>query len=402
MKKFFLLIAAVSISIGAMSQKGKVTSALSYIDQGILDKAKESIDAALVNESSMNWFNTYFAKGKLCQATYKSDNPKFRAYYPDPLAEAYSSYEKAIELDTKGTVKKKIITNMIYNSLAVDLYAQGSTRFEAKDFSGALKSFETQITITEGNNYVGPVDTGMYYNAGLAATNAGKHVEAIKYFEKCAEMKYQGITPYFQIYSSYMELGDTVKAESILTGLSSKFPDNKDITRNLIDLYIKSNKHDEALKYIKVAKETDPNDYSLFYAAGIIYLNQAEKATLSDLKSELYDKSIVELTKSIELKSDLFETQYGLGAAYINKAADMFLKANDIMDAKKYSDAIDQANAVYAKALPYMEKAYELKPDDFYTMKYLQELYYRLKAKDPSLTPKYETIKAKLDALEKK
>ena len=391
MKKFFLLIAAVSISIGAMSQKGKVTSALSYIDQGILDKAKESIDAALVNESSMNWFNTYFAKGKLCQATYKSDNPKFRAYYPDPLAEAYSSYEKAIELDTKGTVKKKIITNMIYNSLAVDLYAQGSTRFEAKDFSGALKSFETQITITEGNNYVGPVDTGMYYNAGLAATNAGKHVEAIKYFEKCAEMKYQGITPYFQIYSSYMLLGDTVKAESILTGLSSKFPDNKDITLNLIDLYIKSNKHDEALKYIKVAKETDSNNYSLFYAAGIIYLNQNK-----------YDEAITELTKSVELKADLFETQYGLGAAYINKAADMFLKANDIMDVKKYTEATDQANIVYAKALPYMEKAYELKPDDYYAMKYLQELYYRLKAKDPSLTPKYEAIKAKLDALEKK
>ena len=391
MKKFFLLIAAVSISIGAMSQKGKVTSALSYIDQGILDKAKESIDAALVNESSMNWFNTYFAKGKLCQATYKSDNPKFRAYYPDPLAEAYSSYEKAIELDTKGTVKKKIITNMIYNSLAVDLYAQGSTRFEAQDFSGALKSFETQITITEGNNYVGPVDTGMYYNAGLAATNAGKHVEAIKYFEKCAEMKYQGITPYFQIYSSYMLLGDTVKAESILTGLSSKFPDNKDITLNLIDLYIKSNKHDEALKYIKVAKETDSNNYSLFYAAGIIYLNQNK-----------YDEAITELTKSVELKADLFETQYGLGAAYINKAADMFLKANDIMDVKKYTEATDLANIVYAKALPYMEKAYELKPDDYYAMKYLQELYYRLKAKDPSLTPKYESIKAKLDALDKK
>ena len=47
MKKFFLLIAAVSISFGAMAQKGKVTSALSYIDQGTLDKAKEAIDQAL-------------------------------------------------------------------------------------------------------------------------------------------------------------------------------------------------------------------------------------------------------------------------------------------------------------------------------------------------------------------
>ena len=391
MKKFFLLIAAVSISIGAMSQKGKVTSALSYIDQGILDKAKESIDAALVNESSMNWFNTYFAKGKLCQATFESENPKFKAFYPDPLAEAYASYEKAMELDPKGSVKKKIITGSIYNSLAVNLYAQGSSRFEAKDYEGALKSFETQIAITEGNNYVGSVDTGMYYNAGLAAVNSAKYNEAIKYFEKCAEMKYLGITPYFQIYESYMGLKDTVKAESILTGLNSKFPDDKNITLQLIDLYIKSNKHEEALKYIKVAKETDPNNYSLFFAAGIIFLNQSR-----------YDEAITELTRSVELKSDLFDTQYGLGAAYINKAADMFLKANDIIDVKKYTEVIDLANAVYTKALPYMEKAYELKPDDFYAMKSLQELYYRLKAKDASLTPKYDAIKVKLDAIEKK
>ena len=128
MKKFFLLIAAISISFAAMSQKGKVTSALSYIDQGLLDKAKDAIDQALVDEKSKDWFNTYFVKGKLCQACYESDNPKFKAFYPDPLAEAYASYEKAISLDPKGSVKKKIITNMVYNSLAVNLYAQGKCK----------------------------------------------------------------------------------------------------------------------------------------------------------------------------------------------------------------------------------------------------------------------------------
>jgi hypothetical protein len=72
------------------------------------------------------------------------------------------------------------------------------------------------------------------------------------------------------------------------------------------------------------------------------------------------------------------------------------------MDVKKYSEAIDVANTVYAKALPYMEKAHELKPDDIYAMRSLQELYYRLKAKDASLGPKYDAIKAKLDAVDKK
>ena len=185
---------------------------------------------------------------------------------------------------------------------------------------------------------------------------------------------------------TYLAMGDTAKAETMLTGLQEKFPEDKNVTLNLIDLYIKSGKNEEAQKYIKDAKESDPDNFSLYFASGIIYLNENK-----------YDEAIPELQKSIDLKGDVYDTQYGLGAAYINKAAEMFKKANDIMDVKQYSAAIDEANAVYAKALPYMEKAYELKPDDVYAMRSLQELYYRLKQTD-----KYAAIKAKLDAIDKK
>jgi tetratricopeptide (TPR) repeat protein len=391
MKKFFLLIAAVSISLGMMAQKGKVTSALSFIDQGALDKAKESLDQAMTDEKSKGWFNTYFAKGRLAQAVYEADNPKYSSYFQDPLGEAYTAYEKAMELDTKGGIKKRIITGMIYNSLALDLYSQGSKQFEANDYSGALKSFETQIEITESDKYAGIVDTGMYYNAGLAAINSKEFNKAIAFFEKCAEMKYMGITPHFQIYECMLGQGDTVKAEAYLLDLPDKFPGDNTITLQLIDLYLKSNRFDEALKYIKVAKENDPDNFSLYFATGIMYLNQLK-----------YDDAIAELTRSIEIKPDLSESQYGLGAAYINKAADMIKAANDIMDVKEYSKAIDVANAVYAKALPYMEKAHELNPDDIYTMRSLQELYYRLRQKDPSLNAKYEEIRVKINAAEQK
>lgn len=384
MKKLFLLLAVISISFGALAQKGKVTSALSFIDQGTLDKAKEAIDQALVNEKTMNWYNTYFAKGKLCQAVFKSDNPKFKEFYTDPLGEAYAAYEKAMALDTKGSTKKRIITNMIYNALALDLYTQGGNQFEAKDYAGALKSFETQIAITESDKYVGVTDTGMYYNAGLAAMNSKKFPEAIKYFEKCAEMKYLAVTPYFQISQCYLESGDTLKAEKVLTDLPGKFPGDKNVTLQLIDLYIKAGKNDEALKYLQVAKADDPENYSLYFAEGIIFLNQ-----------EKFDQSITDLTKSTELKSDFYESQYGLGAAYINKASAMFLKANDIMDVNKYNQAVEEAMGVFSKALPYMEKANQLKPDDVFALRGLKELYYRLK-----MTDKYNEVKAKLDKIE--
>jgi tetratricopeptide (TPR) repeat protein len=386
MKKVFLLLAVICISTGAFAQKGKVTSAMTFIEQGTLDKAKEALDQAMTDPKSMDWFNTFFAKGKLCQAVYKSDNPTFKAFYADPLGEAYAAYEKAMQLDSKGGIKKRIITGMVYNSLALDLYSQGGSQFDAKDFAGALKSFETQIKITESDKYVGITDTGMYYNAGLAAANAGKHQEAIKYFEKCAEMKYLGINPYFQISQSYLETGDTLKAEELLKSLPDKFPGDKSVTLQLIDLYIKAGKNEEALKNLAIAKADDPGNYSLYFAEGIIYLN-----------ANKYDEAITDLAKSVELKSDLYDSQYGLGAAYINKASDMFVKANDIMDVNKYNTAIEGAMAVFAKALPFMEKANELKPNDVYAMRSLKELYYRLK-----MTDKYNEIKARLDALEQK
>jgi tetratricopeptide (TPR) repeat protein len=280
---------------------------------------------------------------------------------------------------------------MVYNSLALDLYAQGSKKFEAKDFEGALNSFATQIEITESDKYAGAIDTGMYYNAGLAAINSKKYQDAVKYFQTCAEMKYLGITPHIQIYESLMGLGDTIKAEAYLLDLPNKFPGDNQVTLQLIDFYLKADKPDQAQKYIEIAKAADPNNYSLYFAAGIMNLNQNK-----------FDEAITELTKSIEIKNDLYDTQYGLGAAYINKAADMFLKANDIMDVNKYTIAIEEANTVYAKALPYMERALELKPDDPYTLRSLQELYYRLKQKDPALNAKYEEVRAKVSALEQK
>jgi tetratricopeptide (TPR) repeat protein len=386
MKKVFLLLAAVCISLGAFSQKGKVTAALSYIDQQKLDKAKESLDQAFTDAKTKDWANTYYAKGKLCQAIFAADNPTYNAYYADPLAEAYEAYEKSMELDPKGGTKKKILTGLVYNTLCNSLYGQGSKRFEDKDYEGALKSFTTEIKISEGPNYAGGIDTGMYYNAGLAAINASKYSEAVNYFQKCTELKYLGITPYYQIYQCYMNLGDTTKAETYLLDLPNKFPGDNSITLQLIDLYIKSGKYDEAFKYIKVAKEKDPSNYSLYFAAGIIYLNKNN-----------YDEAIPELSKAIELKSDVYDLQYAMGVCYINKAAAMFVKANDIMDVNKYTAAIDEANLVYAKALPYMEKALELKPDDNYAMRSLKELYYRLK-----MTDKYNAIKAKLDVMDQK
>jgi tetratricopeptide (TPR) repeat protein len=386
MKKFFLLVLAICISIGAGAQMTKVTSAISFIDQGALDKAKEAIDQALLNEKSMTNPKTFAAKGKLCQAVFNSENPKFKALYTNPLEEAYAAYEKAVELDPKGSMKKQFSLNQTYLLLGNDFIMQGGQKYEAKDYEGAMKSFEFNIKVASSDIYIGAVDSAVFFNAALSAYNGKMYDKAIPYFKKCTEMKYEGITSYLLEFQSYMFINDTLNAEGTLQRAFKIYPENQDIILQLVDFYMKNNKLQDAFSYLNLAKGKDPNNSSLYWAEGVLYMKQ-----------EKYNEAIASLTKSVELKGDLFDTQFNLGVCYYNKAVEMLLKANDIMDVTKYNAAKAEADAVFIQAIPFFDRAISLKPDDIYALKTLKELYYRLKTVKPEYEVKYNEIIKKLE-----
>jgi tetratricopeptide (TPR) repeat protein len=386
MKKFFSLLLAISISLGAFSQMGKVTSAQSFIDQGLLDKAKEALDQALVNEKSKDNPKTYYTKGKLCQECFRSENPKFKALYTNPLDTAYAAYEKALKLDPKGNIEKQLKLNSIYLSLGNDYINQGVKSFEAKEYESALASFENNIKVASSPMYVGAIDTGIYFNAGLAAYNAKLYEKAIPHFQKCAELKYEGTTPWFLLYNSYINVKDNTNAEVTLKKMFELYPDDKDVIMQLVDYYINNNRPQDAHSYIDIAKTKNPSDHSLWWAEGVIYMRE-----------DKYDNAIASLSKSIELKGDQYDTQFNMGVCYYNKAVEMFQKANEIMDVTKYNAAVAEANQVFIKAIPYFEKANTLKPDDVDALKNLKELYFRLRTVNPDYEAKYNAIMKKLE-----
>jgi tetratricopeptide (TPR) repeat protein len=378
MKKFFVLIITICISLGVRAQLGKATS---YLEQGILDKAKEAVDVALANPKSANNAKVWAAKGKLCQEVFKSENPKFKSLYANPLDEAYAAYQKALELDPKGSLKKQFSINSTYLTLGNDFINQGVKKFESKDYEGSLKAFESNIKVASSDVYIGVVDTGVYFNAGLAAYNAKLYARAVPYFKKCIEMKYEKATPYFYAYQSYLSLTDTITGEGILKDAFKVYPENQDVLLQLVDHYMRCNRIPEAFSYINLAKSKDPNNSSLLWAEGVLYMKQ-----------DKYNDAIASLTKSVEIKPDLFDTQFNLGVCYYNKAVEMLTKANEIMDATKYNAAVNEANAVFVSAIPFFEKARSLKPDDVDTLKNLKELYFRLRVAKPEYQTKYDEI----------
>lgn len=381
MKRFFLSLLISVFVLGGFAQKGKVNSALSLIDAKNLTKAKEAIDAAIVHDKTVDYPKTYYVQGRLAQASYEAKDQNLNLY-TDPLMVAYESYLKAMKLDEKSQIDKLIIIQ--FPILSNDFLEWAISEFEAENYEKALSAFETLIEIQASDKYMGAVDTAVVFNAGLTAYNAKDYEKALMYYDQCIEMDYEGGTPYLRKYLTYSDMGDLENAEETLVEAFQKYPEDDQVLLQLIDFYLINEMDDAAFAYISKAKEKDNANFSLYWAEGVLYMKQ-----------DKYDEAIVALNKSIELKPDLFDTQFNMGVCYYNKASSMFDAANDIMDNAKYNAAVDEAMLVFEQALPYMERANELKPDDKATLTSLRELYYRLKMMD-----KYEEVKARITELE--
>lgn len=382
MKKIILTVLFVAVSLCGFSQKGKVNSALSAIQSGDLSKAKADVEAAIANEKSASWGNTYVALGELYQAQYAAGESSSS----DLLEQAYDAYKKALSLDVKDAAQKKMKSLSSLSTLVYNYGMRGVERYGEGDYAAAMADFGRQVELLESAAFSGVMDTSVYYNAGLAALNNKSFNEAVNYFQKCIDLNFGGIDPHVQLAECYSGLGQSAKAEEYLLDLPSKFP-NEDVTLRLANMYINSKNNPKAIEYLDKAIQQDPSNYLLYNALGSIYLTE-----------EKFNEAISNLEKARQLNSENFNTNYNLGIAFINYGGYFSNVANELDDIAAYNKAVEDANAQYFKAIPCLEKALTFEEDNIDVMNFLKELYFRLRQEDASLVAKYNEINAKINS----
>jgi len=88
-----------------------------------------------------------------------------------------------------------------------------------------------------------------------------------------------------------------------------------------------------------------------------------------------YDKAESAYKKSIEIDDAYFDAYFNIGVLYNNRAAFVYEKIKDIKSDTEYAKAKKDADQVYLAAVPYFEKAHELRPDDVQVIQQLVKLY---------------------------
>ncbi len=378
MKKITFLLLAVIISVAASAQKGKITAAETFIREGAFDKAKEAIEAAIADPKSSGLAKTYYVKGKLCQAAYDSGDPKFVGLYPDQLMEAYKNYQKAAQIDPKmkNTIIKDNTMALLGNSLLNDAIA----KFNAKDFVGAMKSFDDNVKVSADEMYVGVVDTLVIFNAGLAAYNAEMYPKAIEYFRTCIASGTEDTKPYIFISDSYLKMKDTLNAEKALLEGVNAYPDTLDVILQATQFFLDTDQSEKAFTYVRKAMEKDPKNYILPLVEGSLYM-----------KTNNYPKALESMQKSLDMNSKQFESNYNMGLCYVSLANEMLTEANLISDNKEYELAKEKAFDEMKKAIPYFLEAEKANPTSVATLEFLREIYLKVK-----MMPEFEAYKQKV------
>jgi len=382
-----------------------VQNAFNYHNQGKLDKAKISIDKAILNPKAVNNAKTWFYRGNIYIDICRSQDTAYKNLDTDALTKAYEAYLKATELDTKNEYKIDILQRMIlvaesYFNDGANKYNLGMTALSNSDsilakkhFQVSVNSFENAFKIYESG---GRTDTATIYYISIAAELGQDFPKAKGTLLQLIEMQY----PEPAIYTSmanilYKQDKDVEKSLFYFSEGRQKFPDNLNILLNETNVFLAEGMTEKALDNLQLAAKFDESNPTIFFAIGAKYNEIVDDTTRTmEMREEAFTKASAAYKKSIELKPEYFDPNYNMGALYVNKAASLIEIANNLpLTAQtEYDKLKQQANDYLQNSLPYLEKAYELQPTDRSTLVSLKEIYTRLNMLD-----KLKEINAKLE-----
>ncbi|MFC2097784.1 tetratricopeptide repeat protein [Bacteroidota bacterium] len=381
MKKVIISISFLIMASGLLAQKNEVQNAINYIGSARFDlaKAKESIDKATDHPSTSNYYKTWYYRGKVYLTIFESRKEEEKKLDENALEKSHEAYLKYLQIDTK----KRKIDDTIKElwRVANHYFNRGSDEFNAgveaaknnneaeviANYAKAVTSFENSTAIYQLPQYE-LLDTLLVYRTGLAALRGKQYDKAMKYFNQCIDFNYGGEDVFLGISDIYMAKGDTIKAIETLERGIKVYPDNNlGILANLIDFYVQSGKSVEALNYINLAIEKNPNHNVLFHIKGKLFDDLGE-----------FDKAVEAYSKAIEIKPDYSDSNYNLAIMYFNKGADIFNESNSVTDNDKYNEMQDLGKEYYTKSLPYFETCHKIEPTDAAILDLLKRITYRL------------------------
>lgn len=405
MKRLLLTVAlCVAASSASFAQKKAVKEAqgIAKGDKADFTEARALIKGALENPETKDDAQAWYVAGFIEDQQFSAERTKqILGQQPnepvmyEALGAILPYFKKAYELDQlpneKGKIKPKYSKDIksILGADHVYYFNGGAYYFDQKDYKKAYDFFNQYVEISELPMFEGTQTaekdstfmTVQFY-AAVAATQLQDSPIAIKALERAKSSDFRLNDVYQYLSYEYKQAGDSVNYVKTLEEGYAKFPNEEFFLMSLIDAYIQSSQNEKAISYLNTAIAQKPSDSQLYHALGIVY-----ETGIKD-----YAKAEETFKKALEVNPESVESMSALGRIYYNQAVNKQGEANMINDSKKYQEELTIAKDLFKQALPYFQKAHEMKPSESEYMVALRGIYYNL-----NMGPELEAIEAEMN-----
>ncbi len=326
------------------------------------------------------WVTIYISNGQVVAWNQKS-------VVAEGLYEgAIESLKKALEIDPKTASKVKNELDKIAN-----FYKQeGNVNYDGGNYRKAADAYVKGYEAMEIPAYGAPADASLLYNAGYllvvdANENPASFAEAEQVLRKAVVANYddgEGNLYYYLFHSCY---GQAIKSEgdqkaallqaakAALTEGIEKYPTNENIIGAFLGLYMSEpsvGNPAELIDMIKAAIERDPQSVEMW-----------SSLALANYQMKDFDAAIEAGAQAAALAPDTFDSNYRQGIFWAAKGDAM----NEEINKKTYTrqseyDAdLAKVNDAYRGAVPWLEKAHQIMPENRGVVETLKTIFFRLR-----------------------
>ena len=382
MKKAIFTALLVAITSIALAQSHNITSAAILLQQYNSEKdisvqalkikeAKDFIDQAFVNESTSNDPKMWNYRAPI----YLQIALKEPSLDEDAILKATEAHIKSLQKDEKGrvivrkwTTEEDILAGLI--QCGYKLFNLAIDKYNAKDYTGALKYYNAIFDIipldAEDQLKRGNITKEtILYNSFFASSKMKDNATSKKLLQQLIDINFNEPAIYIHMSNVFLEDKNTDKALEYLKLGRDMFEGDQSLINTEINLYIQLGRTSELIEKLGEAIALDSENDLLYFNRGTIYDQEGDFVNAEkDYKA------------SLAINPDAFGTNYNLGALYFNAGVAINNKANDTSNNKQFEKLKKEAEASFAKALPFLETAYELNGEDKNTLLSLKQLYY--------------------------
>ncbi|GEM52177.1 tetratricopeptide repeat protein [Empedobacter brevis] len=368
------LVLAMSTSFAQTSAE-ELTTEPTVLAEKYNKSAKENLAKGDVTKASQDLAKlSKYENGKVWQVKNK-DTKKDEFYYSQAdldKATANGNYAKAKEIALQpkyGFLLQSEVSNLANKELDA-----ANKAMDAKQFTEAGAKFLNVYNLVEA---LGTKEDIYKYQAAICFYNANDYDKSLAILKDLAAKGFTGKSAnQTKDYNRDMYvlalngLYNAKKYDAIVEEAIAKYPTDADINNIATGIYQVSGNADKMRQRIEEAIKISPNDAQNYYNLGVLYLDDTSKV----------EESKNMFKKAIELNPKHFESYNNLVLAVLQPDKGIVETMNNNLGTSKKEKEIYNANeakrkALFTEAVPYLEKMYEIQPENRQVIRNLIQAY---------------------------